>query len=290
MIDGGESETVIFPNAADPIWRALPLWTGLENVAGFGLPAATQQRFLDVHAHLTKLPRLDVLARLEPKSEGKRDWYRRLSARVLDNVQEGVGACHYHVANIRHIELGLHQIVRDTVPGLNLPSQTAWALAGGNTRRINYEYQAFLLATRRTMEYFAGSVAAFFKAEDPGFRGLAGCIARSEPEDERDHVLEVLSVHSGLISELLSEHPRLTVRDQVAHFQPVQAGTFNLICHPTADPVFHLGLMGGGEELLTFDPLDADPRPALAEALCALLERIELLIFESYAAMGIASE
>lgn len=289
MTDATGGEASLPANLGDVSWRILPLWTSLDAAAGFELPERSLVRFRDVHSHLTQVPRPALLSRLEPQADGKRNWYRRLTARILDNVQEGIGACHYHLANIAEIESELHQIVRESVPRLGLPTHTPYTVGGGNTRRLNYEYQAFVLAARRTMDYFAGSVAAFFKEEDPSLGKLARCIRRSEPQEQRESVLAVLHEHEDLVAEVLSQPPRMTVRDQVAHYQPVQAGTLNLIFNPAAEPSFHVGLMGGGEELLTFDTLDGDPRLALTDALRRLLDRIERLIFESYAAMGIAS-
>ena len=267
--------------------RTQPLWESLSAVAGYELPTKSRGRFVEVHGALTQTPRLDSLARLEPRTEGRPDWLRRLTSKILDNVQEGVGACHYHLETIRAVEGELHSRARSEVARLELSATSNFAAAGGNTRRLNYEYQAFLLATRRTLEYFAGSVAAFFKANDPGLRSLSNSIATSQPPEERERVLRVLERNASLIEELLSQHPRITVRDRVAHWEPVQAGTFNLICIPDANPPFQLGLMGGGEELVAFCPVDLDPQLTLSDALGGVLEEIELLIFESYQALGL---
>lgn len=267
--------------------QTMPLWESLSAVAGFDLPAASQERFSGVHRHLTTIPPPETLRRLVPPGDGRPDWLGRLTTKILDNVQEGVGACHYHLQAIRAIESDLHSRALAELARLNLPTTSNFGVGGGNTRRLNYEYQAFLLATRRTLEYFAGSVAAFFKSDDPGLRGLANSIARSEPVAERVRVIEKLDRNSALVESLLSQHPRITVRDRVAHWEPVQAGTFNLVCIPGSDPPLHLGLMGGGEELFALVPFDTDERTGLSDELAEVLERIEVLIFESYQALGL---
>lgn len=266
-----------------------PLWDALASVAGYQLPARSRERFLDFCRHLTRDPKPDELARLDPKSEGRPDWFRRLAAKVLDNVQEGVGACHYHLDNIRTIESALHHCVREHVPRLNLSPTSNFTVAGGDARRVHYEYQAFLLATRRTLEYFAGSVAAYFKANDPGLRGLPGCIAKCDPEGPRQAVLGVLAKNAELIDDLLSQHPRLTVRDRIAHWEPVQAGVLNLTCQLGEQPPFSVGFLGGGEELMALQPIDEEPQLTLSDALGAVLEEIEQLVFDCYAALGLST-
>ncbi len=76
-------------------------------------------------------------------------------------------------------------------------------VAGGNTRRMNFEYQAFVFALRRTLEYFAVSVGAFFKHDVHRIRKLVYTISGAEPRDISERVSLVLEESLRKLSDIL---------------------------------------------------------------------------------------
>lgn len=50
----------------------------------------------------------------------------------------------------------------------------------GGTRKMDFEYQAFVLAYRRCLDYLAGAIASYFKTEVSSFRTLPKSISKSK--------------------------------------------------------------------------------------------------------------
>ncbi len=168
------------------------------------------------------------------------------------------------------------------------------ATAGGNTRRVNFEYQAFTFALRRTLEYFAASVGAFFKREVIRIRDLANAIRNDEPEEIRNRVLTRLhECVQGLEDVLPAQGRPKSIRDVLAHWKHVPAGHLNIVRWPDG---IRVGLAGGGENLRFEEFVETTLQSAgdfnvkvalLAPHLRNQLERVESLIFGIYSDMGL---
>ena len=114
-----------------------------------------------------------------------------LSFKVLSrgfvDMQEGLAAAHYHLQNLEAIESGAHIHALHNLP--NLLPKRGGSIIGGSSLRLDFEYQAFIFALRRTLEYSAHSIAAYFKTEVKGFRKLARTIGEAHsttPNDVRE--------------------------------------------------------------------------------------------------------
>ena len=147
--------------------RAGPFFAALQHLAGFELPPDSRRRFLALHASLTAMPRPPLLARLTIEGGSRKDWLTPLTEAVLGHVQEGLAAYHYHLSNIELIEHEITALAQRSLAELQIPTPSA--IGGGNTRRLNFEYQAFVFAARRTMEYLAGGSCS---------RGTRTCLRR----------------------------------------------------------------------------------------------------------------
>lgn len=276
--------------------RSGPFFSALKRVAGFKLPTLTKQRFLAFHASIAATPRLPVLTRLTVEGGSRRDWLTPFTEAVLGHVQEGLAASYYHLANVESIEREMISLAQTWLPNIQLPKGSA--VAGGNTRRLNFEYQAFVFALRRTMEYFAVSVGAFFKCEAHRIRTLADSIAAAEPPDTRDRVRVKLdeSLH-GLSDVLPPADKERSVRDQLAHWRAVDAGVFNVTSGPEEVRIF---IAGGGENIHPWDSetrLELKRQEAGGIAIMALtpilrdqIMRVESLVFDVYSEMGLLAK
>lgn len=275
--------------------RSRPFFTAMERIAGFELPATTKSKFLAVHAAVTRTPRLPVLASLTVEGESRRDWLKPFTEAVLGHVQEGLAASYYHLTNVESIEREITTFASAAVGDLRIPMGSG--IAGGNTRRLNFEYQAFVFAVRRTMEYFAVSVGSVFKREAHRIRTLAASIEGAEPVELGKRVQLKLNDSLQNLSDLLppAESER-SVRDQLAHWKAVDAGVFNISAGPNGT---FIGIAGGGENIRAWDSgAVVEPRrqkelaielTRLSPVLQDQVARVESMIFGVYAELGIIS-
>lgn len=276
--------------------RLESVFLALEEVAGFELPPSTKNRFLALHSLITATPVLPDLTRLTVSAGSRRDWLTIFTAATLGHVQEGLAASYYHLANVEGIEGEMISRALTKLRNIQLPRP--FLAAGGNTRRLNFEYQAFAFALRRTMEYFAVSVGSFFKCDVHRIRRLAASITGAEPKKISDRVRARLEKSLGNLEDVLPpSNKKLSVRDQLAHQRAVSAGEFNIRGRP--DGVL-IGIAGGGENLRPWDlGTAAELRRhqegsvafmTLTPILLDQIKRLESLVFEVYSAMGLVPE
>ncbi|MBI2955803.1 MAG: hypothetical protein HYY26_00690 [Acidobacteria bacterium] len=274
--------------------RAQRLLATLRDSVGFELAEGTRQRFLRLHHVINATPRLPILERLVPTRDLHRHWLRIFTDSAIGYTQEGLAACYYHLNNLGSLESEMVTLVVSHVDELRL--QPGQVMAVGNTRRLDFEYQAFVLAVRRTLEYFAVSVGAFFKREAHRIRGLADSIRGSEPEEISTRAITRLNASLNQIAYVLPLAEQMTtIRDQLAHWRPVPAGTLNITRGPDR---IYVGLLGGGQNLRLWNS-EVEVRPTLREEngvvigllsplLADELTRVEDFMFSVYADMGLA--
>jgi hypothetical protein len=190
---------------------------------------------------------------------------------ALSHVEDGLGAVHYHRARISELEARITAYCRSALRDMgSLPGSTA----GVRVPLLGYEYAAFLLAVRRTLDYLAGGVAALHSSQCGSIRKLARSLRNADP-----------GVRAAVDQELVSGLPELgrvvragdeqSVRDRVAHYESVDPGTLNI--HWTPDGQVTLTLVGGAEELPSLAEADSDT--PLAEQLGVLIEATERFVF-----------
>jgi hypothetical protein len=275
--------------------KSRPLFAAMERIAGFELPATAKNKFLAFHTAVTRTPRLPVLVRLTIEGGSRRDWLQPFINAGLGHVQEGLAASYYHVANVDSIEREIINLASVTLGELKIPRYSG--VGGGNTRRLDFEYQAFVFALRRSMEYFAVSVGTFFKRPVHRIRALANSLEQAEPLELSQRVQTRLNESLQSLSDLLppADNER-AVRDQLAHWKAVAAGVFNISAGP--DGTF-IGIAGGGENI---QPWDSGIRlelrrqkegsiefTRLAPVLQDQVSRVESMIFGIYDELGLMS-
>jgi hypothetical protein len=141
------------------------------------------------------------------------------------------------------IESRISEIVAQTGVRDLMPAGST--TAGGNTRRLDFEYHGFLTASRRCLDYMTRSIAAFFRNEQTSFRRFeAGLKTKAEellPVAEQTRA--AYARHANKFPDLLSAGNMSTsLRDRLTHLEHLPAGVLNL----TARGVF---ICGGAEEL-----------------------------------------
>jgi hypothetical protein len=110
----------------------------------------------------------------------------------------------------------------------------------GYTRALDIEYQAFILAIRRCLDYLACALACFFLREADSFRTFPKSIAKTRFPEVAASLTEAHARHVPQLEFVLAPG-RKSVRHRIAHYEFVSAGTVNL----GADGFF---LVGGPED------------------------------------------
>ncbi len=252
---------------------------GMDPVASYELPDGMRARFLALWQY-SCIDHPKLLDRLLPTDGARRNWHDAFVNAVLGDVQEGVAAMEFHLEEIRVIESQLVAGISAAAQRLHVDEPLTGA--GGNSRRLDFAYQAHIFAARRTLEYFAGFVTAFFKQENPGFRHLAERLSRARPVELRDAALSALRDHDVVRDRVLSEGNTRSVRDCIAHWNTVPAGVVNV--HIDADGGCRVFLAGGGENL---DGFELTSLTALADALEQAADEMVDMIFDTYAALNL---
>lgn len=280
---------------ANEAWhiRLAEMFAEISAVAGFSPPRAMTDGFFALHKDLIETIPVG-LAHLNPKNADAPDWLARLRHAVLTSVQEGLYASQYHLTRVESIEDAVVEIAKRHAPSLDMPPGSG--AGGGNSRALNCEYQAFAFAIRRTLEYLAVATAAFFKTECHSIRRLGGAINSREPADIRSRVQSALAEHLPLLRDILPDdkHSDRSLRDRLAHWESVPAGSFNV---SKTSWGYDIGVAGGGHELPPFRPRPSEAANSSGQMVAASktlgpvlreqYERVERAVFDVLGAIGI---
>jgi len=273
--------------------RARPMFAELERVAGYVPPDDLSADFAKIQKEVFgEAPALTHLSNPRP---GRPDWLTRFRSAILDSLQEGLYAASYHLSRVESIETAMLRIAETHLPSLGL-STVSSTIAGGNSRVLNFEYQAFAFALRRTLEYLGVAIGAYFKRESHSFRDVAKTIAGETPVEKVERVQRVLAQHAEMIQDILpmDKHNDRSLRDRLAHWEAVSAGVFNVSRGPWG---YHIGIFGGGHELRMprsrpgpeHSPItgQALAYEALGPALRGQFQRVRSLTWASIEALGL---
>lgn len=222
------------------------LFADLEKVAGYQAPKSLLDSFSSLQSMLFD-EHTSSLNHLRHPRPGGPDWLQRYRSGMLDNVQEGIYACCYHLSRIEDIESAMLQIAKSYLSALG-PTPTGSCVAGGNSRALNFEYQALAFSLRRTLEYVGVAVGAYFKSDCHSIRQLSKIVHGREPTDQANLVVECLSKQLPGLEDILPSDKQVhrSLRDRLAHWEAVKAGCFNISSSPRG---FMVGLVGGGHDL-----------------------------------------
>jgi len=216
-------------------------------VAGYDLQPTQHAPFLRFHAFLTTEPRPQYIVRWRSSQERIR-WYHRHVDGILGQVQNAVACVWYHRDNLCAIEDAVRKIVISSGALEVLENMTTGV---PNAIRWDAEYQAFLLAVRRCLDYLTRALAAYFETEFHSFRKLPDFLGRAAPRAVADALLMVHHRHKDQFDYVLSTGERKSTRDILSHYRYIGAGTFNLSGRGFT-------LAGGGERLPVADAPDWD--------------------------------
>jgi len=221
----------------DPIGKCVVVVNEIAGIAT--IPDEQRYGFTRFHDYFTN-PQPDWVTELRA-NERSLKWYSRLADGIFSNVQGARRAVQYHLDRITEIENEVEEYLSHH-DFSGIPKGSCHAI--GNTQKLDVEYHALVFAYRRTLEYFAAGIAAYFKSDCNSFKDLPNVLARPKtPQIVTTPILQLFNEHKSRFDFVLSsENSRRSVRDTISHYEFVSAGTFNLTCDG-------FRLVGGGENL-----------------------------------------
>jgi hypothetical protein len=251
----------MFQVAFDP--EIVRCMNAIRQLADYDIAQDRAASFLRFHRFITSpQPRYIADWRADPKLERK--WYHSHVNGVLGDVRGALAAAHYHASHLGEMEAKVSTILANSSFRERLGNSV---MGLGGTRKMDFEYHAFVLAYRRCLDYLAGALASYFKTEASSFRTFPKSITNSKMPDVAKSLCEAHARHVQALAFVLAEG-RKSVRHRIAHYDFVSAGCVNL----TPQGFF---LAGGGEELAP----PGHPRGAtLAAALDERLDRLHVCV------------
>lgn len=209
----------------------------IESVTGYKLAAVDRQPFLYFHNYLTN-PQPDFITawRADPK---QMKWYQRFANGIGGDVQNTLACVLYHHDRLIAIECevmeGLERFNYRKVIGNS-------TVALGNTLVWDFEYQAFILAVRRCLDYLARAISTYFKNDFHSFRKFGDFLQKQNRPIATERLIELHGKYSIEFDFVLSDGNRKSTRDKISHYEYVPVGCINL-----SQRGFMLA--GGGEKL-----------------------------------------
>ena len=206
-----------------------------ESIAGYKLSTSDRQPFLYFHDYLTE-PEPDFITvwRKDPEKE----WYHEFTNGILDNVQNTLACILYHHERLIAIE----DSVMKGIEKYNYRKALGNFTVGlGNTLIWDFEYQAFVLACRRCLDYLTKAICAYFKSDFHSFRKLGGFLKKQNHPIVTKPLISLHAKYKPKFDSFLSNGGQ-SVRDKISHSKYVPAGCINLSKRGCV-------LVGGGEEL-----------------------------------------
>lgn len=209
----------------------------IRQLTHFDIPKEEAGAFLRFHSFITS-PQPAYITEWRADSALETKWYHAHVNGVLGDVRSAVSAAHYHAGRLTELERSVMNVAIDT--GV-LERMGGSAIGLGGTEKLNFEYQAFILAYRRALDYLAGALACYFKREANSFRKLPKALAGTEKHKVASAISDAHARHTEQLAFVLEEGKR-SVRNRIAHYEAVSAGCVNINRNG-------ISLVGGGENL-----------------------------------------
>lgn len=218
---------------------ALDYGRRVHEIAGYSLSPALRMPFDDFDQWWRVDPEPRSLAMLRPEA-GRRLDFRQAMLNGFSDAQQALTAAVYHLDRACKMDDQLSEAANASE--LQEILSAGIAIGGGNTIALDEEYQTFVLALRRTLEYLAVGCAAFFRAECHSFRNLQKVLRRASPSEVADQVLAAFQTCCAGLGKHIEDDNGKSIRSRIMHYRFVKVGSPN---------VRGLGyaLVGGPEDL-----------------------------------------
>lgn len=151
-------------------------------------------------------------------------WKEMLLTGINSNTRTSLTITAYHATRIRELN---NQVI-DALDGF--PIAFNEVMAGGDTTVLDAEYQAFILAARRTLDQLTYAISGFFKNKFSSFRDFGVYLSKQKKLDIYSApLLKIYNTHEiHFHNWLLSRNEKQSIRDLLAHQKSISAGTLNV--------------------------------------------------------------
>lgn len=184
-------------------------------------------------------------------------WYHQLVNGILGNVKQSFLCVLYHQSRLLGVEA---ELMRRLASLGDMPAILENSTIGmGGMYVLDFEYQAYVMAYRRCLDQLSTAISAFFKERISSFRSLPKKLARKRPQKVVEAIANTHNKYISTFEFVMSEGGAPSIRDRIAHFEFVPAGTLNI----RSDGVV---LVGGGEDL-NFNQLLSPEKTELAKTI-----------------------
>ena len=215
----------------------------IENVLGYQLSEKDKEPFIFYHHFLTNPePAFSIEWRSDPK---RMKWRDKFSNVMLGDVQNALACVLYHHGRLCGLEKLLHAGL-DSIDFSKLFDENMGS-GGGNSLTFDFEYQAYVLAFRRCLDYLARAIGAYFIQDYQSFNSLAKKLKKINRPAVTDRIIEVHEKYCPHFEFVLSTGDRKSVRDNISHRGYVPFGVVNInrqgvfIASDMIDPIAFYG-------------------------------------------------
>ncbi len=196
----------------------------IESILAYKLSVKEKQPFLFFHDFITN-PEPDFLKnwKSDPK---KNNWHEKFSNRILGDLQNAYPCVLYHSNKLIELENSIISGIEKYNFRNSIPKNSS--IAGGNTLIFDFEYQAYILAFRRCLDYLARAIGTYFMNDFVSFRKLGENLQKLNRPIATNQLIETHKKYTKNFQFIISEGNDKSVRDIISHYEFVSAGTFNL--------------------------------------------------------------
>jgi hypothetical protein len=242
----------------------------IATVAGFELSEAAAQPFVEFVRWINTRPRFIAEWRADPEAEA-RDYIRFMT--VAGDARSAYAGMCYHLRHLKQIEADVNAVLsRYDFAKVVPPASVA---AFGQMHQLDFEYQAFVLAYRRCLDYLSWGISTYFKVKQNSYSKLKKTLDAAHPASVAQAVLAVYDRHRPRFDFVMGTARGQSVRDRISHFEFVQAGTINV-------GLFGHRVVGGGERLHLANPDDGQSLSEILEQRAADLHACITNLLETF--------
>lgn len=234
----------------------------LRDVIAVGLPDVSAKRFQRFR---------DAVDNETLGSQARNTW------ETIDDLREGLTAAIYHQRNVLRLEQEIVEVCRTAYANASFSLAENPVTMAVGAQRLTYEYHAFLFAIRRTLEYLARGLAAYFGRSSKSFRRIPKTLEGALPKGPATAIASKSTAAISNLEDILGRGDARAARDRIAHTRPEEPGVLNIIFSPGGEVGVHLVAGAEGFELSL--PID-QAEPQLGPVLIERCGRVERLAFE----------
>src|SRR5439155_2932348 len=149
------------------------------SIVGYELSADKKRTLSEFHNYITGDPKPPFVLEADSDLDAAR-WLKLLREGVSEATQNALACVYYHHDRIAEMEHRITDALYATGIVERLQACNA-AIVPLNTVAIDAEYQAFIFASRRCLDYSTRALATFFRAHFHSFRTFGKCLTDRKP-------------------------------------------------------------------------------------------------------------